>query len=221
MDRETVKRKIEKLLALGKSTNESEALSAVWAARKLMLKYHISMSEGEEAGTGNRRAPSQVSIKELRFKNTPMNQHHLMLAFILAKNFRCKYFYQYEEVPRIKFLGFEEDACAALALLAYLVGFMEEGAMQYRGWPSREQNWRDGFCMGVRDAFETQNKENPGYELMLATPAEVMEAYEKLNLKKAPGRKSRLRAFSDGSAFAQGENSGKQAVARRSLSSEE
>ena len=139
MDRETVKRKIEKLLALGKSANESEALSAVQAARKLMLKYHISMSEGEEADIGNRQGSSQVSIKELRFKNTPINQHHLMLAFILAGNFRCKYFYQCGTVPRIKFLGFEEDACAALALLAYLVGFMEQGAVQYRAWPFRRR----------------------------------------------------------------------------------
>lgn len=129
-----------------------------------------------EADIGNRQGSSQVSIKELRFKNTPINQHHLMLAFILAGNFRCKYFYQCGTVPRIKFLGFEEDACAALALLAYLVGFMEQGAVQYRAWPSREQSWRDGFCMGVRDAFETQSQENPGYELMLAIPAEVMEA---------------------------------------------
>ena len=42
-----------------------------------------------------------------------------------------------------------------------------------------------------------------------------MEAYEKLNIKKGPGGKKRTRAFSDGSAFVQGENSGKQAVDRR------
>ena len=41
-----------------------------------------------------------------------MKQHYLMLAFILAKNFRCKTFYQYGETPRIKFIGFEEDTFA-------------------------------------------------------------------------------------------------------------
>lgn len=41
MDRESIKRKIEGLLALSKSTNENEALAAIKAARRLMLKYHI------------------------------------------------------------------------------------------------------------------------------------------------------------------------------------
>ena len=45
MDRESIKRKIEELLALSKSTNENEALAAIKAARRLMLKYHISASE--------------------------------------------------------------------------------------------------------------------------------------------------------------------------------
>ena len=132
MDKGTIKRKIEKLLALGKSANESETLSAVQAARKLILKYYISMSEGDETDIRNRQVASRVSIKELRFKSTPVNQHHLMLA----------------------------------------------------------------------------------------TPTEVMEAYEKLNIKKAPGLKSRSWAFPVWSAFAHGENSGKQAVDGRSLSSE-
>ena len=35
LDREDIKRKIEKLLALSKSTNESEAMSAAQTARKL------------------------------------------------------------------------------------------------------------------------------------------------------------------------------------------
>ena len=74
MDREVIKRKIEKLLALRESTNENEAMSAARTARKLMLKYHISMAEGEKAGGESPLAGSQVSIKELRFKRTSMKQ---------------------------------------------------------------------------------------------------------------------------------------------------
>jgi hypothetical protein len=44
-----LKQKIEKLLALSESTNESEAMSAARITRKLVLKYHISMAEGERA----------------------------------------------------------------------------------------------------------------------------------------------------------------------------
>ena len=45
MDREAVRRKIKNLLALAESDNENEALAAVQAARKLMMKYHISVEE--------------------------------------------------------------------------------------------------------------------------------------------------------------------------------
>lgn len=217
LDREDIKRKIEKLLALSKSTNKSEAMSAAQTARKLMLKYHISMTEEGGADEGSLSAGSQVSIKELRFKRTPMNQHHLMLAFILAKNFRCKTFHLYGAVPRIKFIGFEEDADAALVLLQYLVRFMEQGAKRYGGQKNQEHSWRDGFCIGVDHAFEAQNQENPGYALMLATPAEVMDAYGKLKLKKGPGTKRRAQASLDGSAFAHGADVGKQAVDGRSI----
>ena len=148
-----------------------------------------------------------------------MKQHYLMLAFILAKNFRCKTFHQYGETPRIKFIGFEEDTFAALALLEYLLRFMEQGAKKYAGLKNQEQSFRDGFCMGVLETFEAQNKEEPGYKLMLETPAEVSEAYKKLNLKKEPAVKSRTPYSLDGNAFACGENCGRQAMDQRSIPS--
>lgn len=45
MDREAVQRKIKNLLVLAESDNENEALAAVQSARKLMMKYHISVEE--------------------------------------------------------------------------------------------------------------------------------------------------------------------------------
>lgn len=146
-----------------------------------------------------------------------MKQHYLMLAFILAKNFRCKTFHQYGETPRIKFIGFEEDTFAALALLEYLLWFMEQGAKKYAGLKNQEQSFRDGFCIGVLETFEAPNKEEPGYELMLETPAEVTEAYKKMNLKKEPAVKSRTPYFMDMSAFSYGETCGRQAMDRRSI----
>ena len=75
--------------------------------------------------------------------------------------------------------------------------------------------------MGVLETFEAQNKEEPGYELMLETPAEVTEAYKKLNLKKEPAVKSRTPYSLDGNAFACGENCGKKAMDQRSIPSGE
>ena len=71
--------------------------------------------------------------------------------------------------------------------------------------------------MGVLETFEAQNKEEPGYELMLETPAEVTEAYKKLNLKKEPAVKSSTPYSMDMSAFSYGETCGRQAMDRRSI----
>ena len=166
MDREAVQRKIKNLLALAESDNENEALAAVQAARKLMMKYHISVEEEK----GKEGIQKNIAVKELRFKRMPMKWHHLMLAWILAKNFRCRTFCRPKPVICTCFLGFEEDAHAALMLMEYLVRFMEQGAAAYRGSKSQEYGWRDGFCVGVDDAFKKQDREEPGYEIMAAVP---------------------------------------------------
>ena len=79
MDREAVRQKIKRLLALTESDNENEALAAVQAARRLMMKYHISMGEKEQREV----IEKGVVTKELRFRSIPLTRHHLMLAAAL------------------------------------------------------------------------------------------------------------------------------------------
>ncbi|MEY8336968.1 DUF2786 domain-containing protein [Lachnospiraceae bacterium 62-35] len=226
MDTNAIKRKIERLLALSKSDNENEALAAVQAARKLMLKYHITMSAGEWRKETAREGEtlytsSQVVTKELRFKSIRPKRHHLLLAAILAKNFRCKTFYDNRKVFCIRFIGLEEDAYAVLMLMEYLVRFMEQGVKAYRGREEQEYSWREGFCKGVLETFEIQNRDEPGYEVMLAIPKEVKEAYERLKLKKISRSGQRKYVPLDGEAFFHGESSGKKAVNGRRISPQE
>lgn len=218
MDRERIKQRIQNLLALTESDNQHEALSAALAARTLMAKYHISMSGDEkwEEIKGN-PASSRVVIKELRFRRTTMKWHHRLLAFILAKNFRCRTFYRYGTVPCVLFMGFEEDAYAVLLLMEYLVRFMERGARAYGGDENQERCWRDGFCVGVSNGFEEQDRENPGYELMQTVPREVEEAYSRKKLRKVPRQGEMGHVPRDEEAFSCGEAWGKRAVRERSI----
>ena len=214
MDREVVRRKIKSLLALAESDNENEALAAAQAARKLMMKYHISMGENE----WKEDIKKGGVIKELRFRSIPLNQHHLMLAAALAKNFRCRDFYRQKPVSCICIVGFEEDAHAVLMLMEYLVRFMEQGAKAYRGNRSQEFSWRDGFCVGVYASFKEQDREEKEYEIMTAIPRKVDDAFGKLKLKKGiSGKRADYRA-SDGAAFSYGEMSGRKSVDGRSIS---
>ncbi len=208
LDREAIRRKIKNLLALADSDNENEAVAAAQAARKLMMKYHISV----EGDRGKERIQKGVVIKELRFRRTPLRQHHLMLAWVLAKNFRCRTFYKLKPVSCTCFMGFEEDAHAALMRMEYLVRFMEQGAKAYGGSESQEYCWRDGFCVGVSDAFKEQDRKEPGYEIMTAIPQEVNVAFGKLKImKRSDSGRMDYRAL-DGAAFSCGKNSGKRAV---------
>lgn len=214
MDREAVQRKIKSLLALAESDNENEALAAAQAARKLIMKYHISV----EGHKGKEEIQKKVAVKELRFKRILLKQHHLMLAWVLAKNFRCRTFYRLKPVSCTCFLGFEEDAHAALMLMEYLVRFMEQGAKAYKGSKSQEYCWRDGFCVGVNEAFKEQDREEPGYEIMMAIPREVNDAFGKLKLMEKRDSRRTDYTVLDGAAFACGEMSGRRAVDGRSIS---
>ena len=194
MDREAVRHRIKSLLALAESDNENEALAAVQAARRLMMKYHISMGENEQKEVIKKR----VVIKELRFKSIPL--------------------YRQKPVPCICFMGFEEDANAVLLLAEYLVRFMEHGAKAYGGSKSQEFCWRDGFCVGVYGSLEEQDREGTGYEIMTAIPQEVDDAFGKLKLKKDNSRRRADYRALDGAAFSSGERSGRRAVDSRSIS---
>lgn len=185
-----------------------------------MLKYHISMSEEMMENQKNQQVLLKVSTKELRFKRMSLKQHHLVLAGILARYFRCKSFYRCGEVSRIIFIGFEEDAYAALTLLEYLIRFMEQGAGKYAERQNQDCSWREGFGIGVLEALEEQNKSNLEYAVMLTVPSKVMEAFHKLNAKKI-SVKRRPQSSLDGNVYANGKIRGKQAMDERSLSCKE
>lgn len=157
-----------------------------------------------------------MSTKELRFTRMPLKQHHLVLAGILARYFRCKSLHRDGEVSKIIFIGFEEDAYAALALLEYLIRFMERETEKYAGLQNQDYSWREGFCIGVLETLEAQNKGNSEYAVMLTVPSEVMETFHKLNAEKI-SVKRRPQSSLDGNVYANGKIRGKQAVDGRSL----
>ena len=95
--------------------------------------------------------------------------------------------------------------------------FRSQGAAAYRGSKSQEYGWRDGFCVGVDDAFKEQDRE-AGYEIMAAVPREVDEAFEKLKLMKKSGSRPTDHMALDGAAFSSGKISGRRAVDGRSIS---
>lgn len=230
MEQEDVRRKIKSLLALAESDNESEALAALKAARKLMLKYHLSGLWAEQGNTEpSRESARRVVVHSLGFKKTKMEIYHLMAASTLSKNFRCM---TYHKGNIIFFMGFEEDADAVLSLMEYVIRFMPRDFRAYatKDYGTRpaeyedprtkreiENSWKVGFQLGIRQAFEEQDREHREYELMCEPPAEVRQAYEKRNIVKRPAESLGCRKPVDERAFDAGTRKGRQAMENRRL----
>ena len=145
---EKIIEKIKKVLELSKNNPSiEEAKSAAIKAQRLMAEYHISMSEIEAI-------EDTENIVEERIDVGTGNKWKYTLSSIIAKNFRCKYFYYGKS--SVVFYGYEEDAkIAAMTFkLLFEVG-NKESAKYYQKERQKYLNVHnirfDG--RGIKNAF--------------------------------------------------------------------
>ena len=176
---EKIIEKIKKVLELSKNNPSiEEAKSAAIKAQRLMAEYHISMSEIEAIeGTEN--------IVEERIDVGTGNKWKYTLSSIIAKNFRCKYFYYGKS--SVVFYGYEEDAkiTAMTFKLLFEVG-NKESAKYYQKERQKYLNvhnirfdgrgiknaFLNGYLIGIKESLEKQCT-----ALMIVVPKKVEEKY--------------------------------------------
>ena len=176
-----IENKIAKLLALAESNNPNEANAALLKAQELMLKHNISMDYlGHEE-----------KIVTERLNMTP-NKQYVRMALLISSNFRTKTWFGRDH---ISFIGYQDDVMASRYCLEFLIKkstgcfsryIYEHGndanRCRYRGMPrTMYRHWMEGFICGLAVSFEKRRGE-PGYELMLVTPSEVLREFEKIEL---------------------------------------
>lgn len=207
---------IKKLYALaGNNPSENEAKAAALKAQRLMAKYHIELSE--------------VSVKEkedISEKNVEVgtgNKWKYSLANIIADNFRCRTFTYGSET--IVFYGYDTDTEVASMTFKHLFKAGGRGATNYyqnkRNQAQRngcyfngrglKNNFLIGFLEGIKAEMEKQS-----VALMVVTPKEVNESYE----KRSEGFKTRhnvLRYRRDEEARESGRKLGRDSVRARQL----
>ena len=205
--------KITKLLALAGSNNPNEANAALLKAQELMLKHNISM---EYLGHEEKIVTERINVNP--------NKHYVRMALLIASNFRTKAWYGRNHVS---FIGYLDDVMASRCCLEFLIKEStgcfsryiyehndDRSTCKYRGMPrTMYRHWMDGFICGLVVSFE-KRKEEPGYELMLVTPSEVVREFEKLELYSA-----HLGVIkpNHNEAFEAGYEDGKDALNRRSI----
>lgn len=218
---EKIIEKVKKILELSKNNpSAEEAKSAALKAQKLMVEYHISLSEIEAVEDVKNISEKQVDVGN-------GNKWKYFLAGIVAKNFRCKHFYYGKST--VVFYGYEEDATIAAMTFEFLFKNGCRAANNYyqnkRNEALRNNCYFNGN--GIKNAFLVgylqgikESLENQCTALMLVVPQQVEEKYKDMSngFKKMQNSGLTVRGNDEGlKARENGIRTGKNTIANRCI----
>lgn len=221
---EKIIEKIRKCLALANNNpSEEEAKAAALMAQKLLAKYNISISDVESLEAANEEIAEEVVWYKSIVKGVARAWKY-ELAGIVAKNFRCKYFFYGKK--GVAFYGHKTDAEAAVEVYKYLFAMGDRLAnrvtyrvlRQYHSQGQSAQvsgiynSWVKGFLKGLKEGFDKQCT-----ALALVIPEDVKAAYaEKSKTFGSANFGMKDTGFSE-DAYNDGFVTGKGAMAQRSI----
>lgn len=195
--------KIRDLLRLAEgSNNDDEGQTAFLAAQKLMLKYHIDKKEMLDISTPEHLKIDDDSVTIYK----KLYWWEKQLAAIIAENFRVKSYIQSKQLhygenmkSAIMFFGYEQDLELAKemfilaydAIKIYAKRHAEDLPVEVRNKIKRA--YVTGFLDGMDNKFHEQFNNFTGeYALMVQTPKEVEEAFEKQINLQGESKSSRM-----------------------------
>jgi len=180
--------KIQKLLALSKSSNQNEAQNAMLKAQKLLIKYKLSLQEVERYSKENIKIKDFKTEQKFRGKSWKSN-----LARVIADNFGCFLYYNTGnyKVHRVCFYGKQEDVIIANIMFEYAVKWINlEGNKlvkrmkqdkRRKHFDGIKNDYAIGFIYGLRERFEFQIKENKEWGLVIQKDKIVVDSYNKFS----------------------------------------
>lgn len=179
---EKIIEKIKKVLELSKNNpSQEESKAAALKAQKLMAEYHISMVEVEAV-------EDIENIVEKKVNVGMGNKWKYFLSGIIAKNFRCKYFYYGKDT--VVFYGYEMDANIAAMTFEFLFKTGNKAANNYYQRLKSEaqknneyffgkgikNSFLSGYIQGIKEVLEKQCT-----ALMIVIPEKVEKEYENIS----------------------------------------
>jgi hypothetical protein len=213
---EKIMNKIKNLLDLANNNpNENEAIAAALKAQELMAKNNIELAQLDDATPQNREIAEEI------YRNNgkhDMKKWRYGLAGIIAKNFRCEYYFLGRQ--DVVFYGYKEDAKIALQVFAYLyeignkLAFKKYYDVKKQDLPTK--GVMNTYLIGFRDGIKS-DLEKQCTALMIVTPQEVTDKFE----EKAKNFKSMTHTLKilghSNSIYNDGFIDGKNAVQSRAL----
>ncbi|MGX7107078.1 DUF2786 domain-containing protein [Hutsoniella sourekii] len=189
---EKILMKIRNLLSLAEDGGgDEESQTALLMAQKLMLKYKISQDQVSQDGS------NEIVIRSLSVYKRIFWWEKILVR-IIAENFRVMFYIQSNRLPHQKsvqrklvLMGYQEDVD-----LAYEVFHLASESMKYyashfikahqedQATDSQlRKSYYQGFMDGLDHKFDQQRKEmaqeNEQYALMIKTPQEVVDKFNR------------------------------------------
>lgn len=214
-----IKEKIKKLLALGQSTNENEARSALLKAKELMAKHKMDESEFEDV---KKAELVHKTLDSVQWTTDSGKIWMVDLCKVIAENYLCATAWSTRRGTRthvLEITGFEDDVELCAQVTEYIMGFIENTSRRLtRGQESRSaqstlSSYAKGFTMGLELAFEEQKDEHPEWGLVVVKPQEVQDFENGLKSRNVRTR----RADFDPMAYMKGQKDGQEFNAKKLL----
>lgn len=183
-----------------------------------MAEYHISMNEIDEMEDIENIVEKSVNIGT-------GNKWKYRLAGIIAKNFRCKYFFRGKSI--VVFYGYEVDAEIAAETFKFLFTIGNKAATNFynkmRNEAVRCGRFFDGtgikncflvgFLEGISEVLDKQCT-----ALMIVVPQEVNEGYaERTKDAKKINNRIKAKSYYAEESRAEGNRVGRNAISSRQL----
>lgn len=213
MTQEKIINKIKNLLDLSTSPNEHEAKAAALKAQELMAKYDID-SQSVVDTTSYMDEICHIFCDD--DGKHSMKKWKVLLAPVIANNFRCKLYFHGNSVV---FYGYKRDAEIASEVFKFLFTTGNKLAIRYynsykkvgKSTKGVMNAYLRGFVAGVKDDLEKQCT-----ALMIITPKEVTDQFEDLS-KNWGTKQYSINCINDAEAFATGKKEGKGVSSGRHL----
>jgi hypothetical protein len=213
--KEKFMRKVQKLLNLAADKkNENESQEAMLMAQRMMLENDIT--ESDLAGV--KSAQKKKEVGRVYTDGKKQQYYHKMMAPIIAKNFRCFYYYRtYAGKSQIVFMGLMSDIELAKEMYNFAISALEYNADMYIKEVRQTRYVRDatgiktdyirGFIAGLYKKFKDQVAEQSMSLALIIDPI-VVEAHSLMKFTKGAGSTGGQNGAGDTDAYKTGFKTG-------------
>lgn len=178
--------KIQKLLALSKSSNENEAHAAMMMAQRLLIKHKLSLKDIEQYRNELIKVDENRTGVKFRGSNWKSN-----LSRIIADNFGCYLFYRTGKTHEICFFGKEEDILICNIMLEYAIKCINSNGdklvkklkqdRRRKHFEGIKNDYALGFIRGLGERFKQQIESNKEWALVLLKDQVVIDKYNEFS----------------------------------------